>query len=184
MKLIAINGSPRNKGNTNRLLEEAIKGASEEKDLTVKRYFLQDLDLNPCIGCERCMKGLNCKFDGDSISEIIDELLNCDAVIVGSSIYFSQVTSQLKMLIDRFYSVFTNEDKEFNAKLVLFLTHGFPDGTYEDYLKYATERTFELAGFKTIEGLTVGSLHDYGELEEKKSEVLKKSYEIGKELVQ
>ena len=184
MKLIAINGSPREKGNTNRLIEETIKGANEKKDITIKKYFLQNLDLNPCIGCERCMKGLKCKFDGDSISEIINELLNCDAVIIGSPIYFSQVSSQLKMLIDRFYSIFTNEDKEFNAKLVLLLTHGFPDDTYNDYLKYTTERTFELAGFKTIEGLTLGNLHNYGELEEKNPESLNKAYEIGKKLTQ
>lgn len=184
MKLIAINGSPRQKGNTGRVITEAIKGAQEkEENLIVKEYFLQELELNPCIGCERCMKGLNCKFDGDKISEILNELMEADAVIIGSSIYFSQMTSQLKTLIDRCYSVFMNEEKEFTAKLTLFLTHGFPDDTYTDYLEYTLERTFKLAGFDTIEGLSVGGLHNVGELEETRPEILDKFKEIGAKLV-
>ncbi len=55
MKILALNGSPRKKGNTNRILDEMIKGCTE-KGHDVEKYFLDKLDINPCSGCEICAK--------------------------------------------------------------------------------------------------------------------------------
>ncbi len=70
MKILALQASPRKKGNTNRMLDEMIKGA-EDNGHEVKKYFLNSLDINPCSGCEICAKGKDCRFEDDG-TEIID----------------------------------------------------------------------------------------------------------------
>jgi multimeric flavodoxin WrbA len=62
MKILALQGSPRKRGNTNRVLDEMIKGA-EDNGHEVIKYYLQGLDISPCSGCEICAKGKNCRYD-------------------------------------------------------------------------------------------------------------------------
>jgi multimeric flavodoxin WrbA len=180
MKIVSILASPRKSGNTGKLIEEVIKG-SEENGASIKKYFLQELDTQPCKGCRRCEQGFECQLEDDT-KEILKSLQDADAVIFGSPIYFSQVSAQAKLLIDRFYSVFINPNKKFNAKMVLILTHGFPTGTYNKYLDYSAEKTFQLAGFKVVNKMIVGNLHNIGEINKKYEEKLNEAFEIGKNL--
>ena len=53
MKVIALNGSPRKRGNSNRFLDEMID-ACKSNGHEVKKYFLDKMDINPCSGCEIC----------------------------------------------------------------------------------------------------------------------------------
>ena len=179
MNIVSIIASPRKNGNTEKLVNEINRGIRENHS-EITEYFLNDLNLQACQGCRRCEKGLECKIEDDTV-EILQTLQKADLVIFGSPIYFSQLSAQAKLLIDRFYSVFINPDKEFNAKLILILTHGFPQGTYDDYLNYAGERTFELAGFNVIDKMVVGGLHNSRDIKEHE-EKLKEAYEIGKKL--
>ena len=106
MKILALQASPRKKGNTNRVLDEMIKGA-EDNGHEVTKYFLQSLDINPCSGCEVCSKGKDCRFEDDG-AEIINQLADGASVILASPIYFGQMTAQAKTIVDRFYSIFNS----------------------------------------------------------------------------
>ena len=64
MKILAFQASPRKNGNTNRILDEMIKGA-EDNGHEVIKYYLQELDIKPCSGCEICAKGKDCRSDDD-----------------------------------------------------------------------------------------------------------------------
>ncbi|MBP3791666.1 MAG: flavodoxin family protein [Methanobrevibacter sp.] len=55
MKILALQGSPRKRGNTNRVLDEMIKGA-EDNGHEVKKYFLQGLDINPAAVVKSVLK--------------------------------------------------------------------------------------------------------------------------------
>lgn len=98
MKILAFQASPRKKGNTNRVLDEMIKGA-EDNGHEVIKYYLQELDIAPCSGCEICAKGKDCRYDDDG-TQIIDQLAEGAGVILASPIYFGQMTAQAKTLID------------------------------------------------------------------------------------
>ena len=55
MKILALQASPRKRGNTNRVLDEMIKGA-EDNGHEVIKYYLQEMYINQCSGCEICSK--------------------------------------------------------------------------------------------------------------------------------
>lgn len=178
MKILALNGSPRKKGNTNRFIDEMIK-AAKENGHEVEKYFLNSLDINPCSGCEICSKGKNCRFEDDG-SEIINKLADGASLIVASPIYFGQMTAQLKTVIDRFYSIFNNPDKHFNGKAAIILVHAYPDSEmYASYMDLVRTQPFEMnTELEVIGTLEVGDVKFVGDAD-KKSDDLKRAYEIG-----
>ena len=178
MKILAIQGSPRKKGNTNRILDEMIRGA-EDNGHEVIKYYLQGMDINPCSGCEICAKGKDCRYDDDG-TEIINQLAEGASIILASPIYFGQITAQAKTIVDRFYSIFNNPDKKFNGKAAMIITHAYPGkDIYETYIKLTEAQPFinntELEFIETLEVAGVKFIGDADNAEED----LKKAYEIG-----
>jgi len=99
LKVVGIYGSPRKGGNTDLLLDSALKGC-EERGNEVKRVYVRDLHIGGCAGCDGCAKNGVCiiKDDMQDIYTLIDDT---DVIILSSPIFFYGVTSQLKALIDR-----------------------------------------------------------------------------------
>ncbi|MBM4429510.1 MAG: flavodoxin family protein, partial [Chloroflexi bacterium] len=64
MKILAIAGSPRRGGNTDRLLDQAIAGA-ESAGSMVERFVLSKLQVAPCIECNRCFETGRCAVQDD-----------------------------------------------------------------------------------------------------------------------
>ncbi len=178
MKILAFQASPRKKGNTNRVLDEMIKGA-EDNGHEVIKYYLQELDIAPCSGCEICAKGKDCRYDDDG-TQIIDQLAEGAGVILASPIYFGQMTAQAKTLIDRFYSIFNNPDKKFSGKAAMIFTHAFPDkNMYEAYIRLTEAQPFiNNTELEFIETLEVAGVKFIGDAD-KATEDLKRAYEIG-----
>lgn len=178
MKILAFQASPRKKGNTNRVLDEMIKGA-EDNGHEVIKYYLQELDIAPCSGCEICAKGKDCRYDDDG-TQIIDQLAEGAGVILASPIYFGQMTAQAKTLIDRFYSIFNNPDKKFSGKAAMIFTHAFPDkNMYEAYIRLTEAQPFiNNTELEFIETLEVAGVKFIGDAD-KAIEDLKRAYEIG-----
>lgn len=104
MKVIAINGSPRKKGNTAELLKRALEGA-EEGGAKTKLYHLYDLEYTGCVSCFACKKkGNDCKglcVVKDDLKDVLEEILKCDALLIGSPIYFSDVTGEIRSFLER-----------------------------------------------------------------------------------
>lgn len=99
MKMLAIMGSPRKKGNTDLLLDEAIKGAKSQ-GAKVEKLVVEKATIAGCLEDYHCEKDGNCSIR-DDMDEVYPKLLEVDAVIVASPIFFYGLTSQLKALIDR-----------------------------------------------------------------------------------
>lgn len=97
MRIIGINGSPRKKGNTQKLLKVALK-SSQMND--IKLIHLVDYKILPCDGCGACWKTKKCPID-DDLEVVIHELVNSDAIIVGSPVYYGTISAQMKAFIDR-----------------------------------------------------------------------------------
>ena len=104
MKIIAINGSPRPNGNTVTLLERAMEGARSQGAGT-KRVDLYRLNYKGCVSCFYCKR--KDKPHGtcavrDDLSPILMELKEADALLLGTPIYFDNITSGTVAFLERF----------------------------------------------------------------------------------
>ena len=99
VKVLGIFGSPRREGNTDILLEEALKGA-EKEGANIERLYLGDLTITPCKECHGCDDTGKCILL-DDMEKIYPKLLEADVVILASPIFFYGVTAWAKALIDR-----------------------------------------------------------------------------------
>ncbi len=99
IKVVGIFGSPRKGGNTEILLEEALKGA-EKEGAAVERFHLRDLHITPCTECLQCLQKGECVVL-DDMQKIYPKLLESDIIILASPIFFYGVTAWAKALVDR-----------------------------------------------------------------------------------
>jgi len=99
MKVCGIVGSPKKGGNVDLLVSEVLKGASSQKAETYKIH-LNDLHTKPCQSCGVDPRPKFCLFD-DDMKEIYAALMTCDAIVLGSPVYFDTVSAQTKLMIDR-----------------------------------------------------------------------------------
>ena len=100
MKIIAINGSHRKGKNTAVLLravldEAGLYGASTEL------LELTDFSIKYCTSCNKCLGKSQCSIADDDMTIIAEKLLEADGIILGSPVYFSNVTALMKNFMDR-----------------------------------------------------------------------------------
>ncbi len=102
MKVIAINGSARKKGNTNHLINMVFEELNKE-GIETELIKLAGEKIKSCKACFKCFKNKDkkCKIDSDILNEIIEKMQKADAIILGSPTYFANVSPELKSLIDR-----------------------------------------------------------------------------------
>lgn len=99
MKVLGIMGSPRIGGNTDLLLDEALKGAQSQGAETEK-LTVANLKISPCREIYACLKDGNCVIKDDMVG-IYPGILAADAVIVATPIFFYTVSPQLMALMSR-----------------------------------------------------------------------------------
>lgn len=99
MEVCGIVGSPKKNGNVDVLVSQVLNGAKTQGAETGKIH-LNDLSIKPCQSCgvDPCPK--YCLFD-DGMKEVYAALESCDAVVLGSPVYFDTVSAQTKLMIDR-----------------------------------------------------------------------------------
>ncbi|MBP7460526.1 MAG: flavodoxin family protein [Candidatus Delongbacteria bacterium] len=106
MKVVAFNGSPRSNGNTSILLRTVLQELDKE-GIETETISLGGFQIRGCAGCRLCQtrKNLKCVFDDDIINRCVETMIAADGIIIGSPVYFSDITSETKALIDRCGSV-------------------------------------------------------------------------------
>ena len=125
MKILGVNASPRKNANTQTLVEAVLSGASE-KGAETKLVNLRELNINGCLGCEGCKKQLGKCVQKDDLTPLMQEMTTYDAIVMGTPVYWYQVSAQFKMLVDRLYSFMGfGEDPETGAPTV---QSAFPTG--------------------------------------------------------
>jgi len=99
MKVLGIYGSPRPGGNSDLLLDEALRGA-EDAGAEVERVYVRDLEIAGCEECRGCDKTGVCVQE-DEMREIYPKLYAAAAIIVSTPIFFYSMPAQPKALVDR-----------------------------------------------------------------------------------
>ena len=99
MSIVYISGSPRKNSNTDYLLKITLS-------VTGGQFIkLADYRIEPCKSCRACQKLGKCVIDDDMCNIIIPTLLKADAIVIGSPVYFNNVSAQTKAFIDRTWCI-------------------------------------------------------------------------------
>ncbi len=99
MKVLGIMGSPREGGNTDLLLDEALKGAMS-RGADVEKITVSRLRIEPCREIYACLNDGKCVIR-DDMTALYDKIVETDAIIVATPIFFYTVSAQLMGLISR-----------------------------------------------------------------------------------
>ena len=119
MKIITLQGSPRRKGNTAKVLswiEEELIALGHN----VESIFLNAKNLKGCLACGKCKEkpdSVGC-IQKDDIPEILEKMTQAELVIFASPLYFWGVSAQLKTVIDRTYSLYVDYHQPSHSSLV------------------------------------------------------------------
>lgn len=112
-KILILNGSPKKNGNTTKLVswfsaEARAKGAS------VKIVCAASLvsKVNGCTSCRACQK--SAKYEcviKDDVNDVLKEMQKADVIVFATPLYFYGPSAQLKLIIDRMFSLYKWDNK-------------------------------------------------------------------------
>ncbi len=102
MKIVAFNGSPRPKGNTSILLNLVLEELKKE-GLETELVQVGGRPIQGCIACYKCFenKDGHCAVDNDILNACLDKMVAADGILLGSPVYFSDVTGAIKAMMER-----------------------------------------------------------------------------------
>ncbi len=118
MKVVAFNGSPRKDGNTTILIKHVFSEL-EKEGIETELVHLSYRTIHGCIACEKCSKNMDqrCAVNDDEANEYIEKMQSADGIILGSPVYFQDVTPEMKALIDRAGYVSRSNDRMLRNKI-------------------------------------------------------------------
>lgn len=102
MKVLLLNGSPHPAGNTATLLDEAAKQFAQN-GIDSEIFQIGTAPVRGCIACGQCHSNRlgRCLFDDDVCNGLIAKMAECDALIVGSPVYYGMPSGQVLSVLQR-----------------------------------------------------------------------------------
>lgn len=102
MKVTAFNGSPREDGNTSILIEKVFS-ILEKEGIECEEIQIGGRTVHGCTACMQCFENqdMKCIIDEDIVNDCIQRMDQSDGIIIGSPTYYSDLTPEVKGLIDR-----------------------------------------------------------------------------------
>jgi len=184
--VLALLGSPRKKGNSTVLAKQVIRGA-ESVGAKVETVYLNGLNIKPCQGCYACKKknSTGCAVD-DDMQPLYPKLVESDAWIIASPVYWFNMSAQTKLFMDRCFALW-NEDAAINPlrnkRIAIAMSYGDSDPfnsgcvnalrSFQDAYRYAGAR---------IVGMLYGSAEKPGAIASN-PELMAQAEELGKKLI-
>ncbi|MDQ7778378.1 MAG: flavodoxin family protein [Planctomycetota bacterium] len=182
MRLLCVNGSPRQGGNSEALLREAMKGAQAEGARTVS-VTLNSVQIRPCQGCEECKVAGTCR-QKDGMRSLYSKIDRANGIILAAPVYMTHLSAQTKLFIDRLYSYITSDFKSRLAagkRVVLITTQGEENAkTYAGAMR-TLSTVFGWLGFKVTGKLVATALGPRGDAQKRKA-LLKRAFDLGRRL--
>jgi multimeric flavodoxin WrbA len=116
MKVLAVNGSPRKDGNTARMIATVLD-VCKEADFDTEVYQAGGREVHGCRACGGCSSHIGrCAID-DWVNELYLKMKKADAIILGSPTYFSDLTPEIKAVIDRCGFIAGRDGQAFSRKV-------------------------------------------------------------------
>jgi multimeric flavodoxin WrbA len=185
LKALGIMGSPRIGGNTDTLLDEALRGA-ESQGAETEKIIVDRLKITPCQEYYGCLRDGNCVIR-DDMDGIYPRLLEADIVIVASPMFFYSVTAQVKALIDRCQALWARkyvlkQSPPNSARKGAFIAVGATKGKQLfDGSILIVRYFFQAIGVKYADELLVRGVDKRDEIKEQPT-ALADAFELGKRL--
>ena len=187
MKVMGIFGSPRRGGNTEILLDEALRGASDHGG-RIEKIVLRDLKITPCLEIYKCAEDGVCAIQ-DDMQPLFPKIVKAERLIIASPVFFYGVTGIAKAMIDRCQSLWA---KKYILKLPVspiadrrgaLISVGATQGKkLFDGVKLTVKYFFDAIDVKYSDELLVRGADEKGEVR-KQPEALKAAYDLGRRLV-
>lgn len=118
MRVVAFNGSPRTQGNTAAIIK-LVFSELEKQGIETELVQVGGILKQGCTGCNYCHKNksASCVITNDPLNEWIEKIVAADGIILGSPVYFNDVTSEMKAFIDRAGYVARANDRMYKHKI-------------------------------------------------------------------
>lgn len=102
IKVVAFNGSPRKDGNTSILIRRVFNEL-EDEGIGTEMIQIGAKKVHGCTACMKCFENRNgkCVIEDDIVNTCIEKMQKADGILLGSPVYFLDVTAEMKALIDR-----------------------------------------------------------------------------------
>lgn len=136
MKVLIINGSPRQNSNTSIALAQMEK-VFLNNNIETETVQIGAKDIRGCVSCGYCYKNGKCAID-DIVNEVAPKFEKCDGLVVGSPVYYASANGTLISFLDRlFYS--SSFDKTMKVGVAIAVARrGGLSSTFDELNKYFT----------------------------------------------
>ncbi len=162
MKVVAFNGSPRKDGNTTILIRQVFYEL-EKEGIETELVQFSGKEIHGCIACYKCFENRDqrCAVKDDIANECIEKMIKAEGIILGSPVYFADVTAEMKALLDRAGFVSLANGGMYRNKVGAAVAAVRRSGAVHtvDGMNH-----FFLAGQMIIVGRTIGIGRDKGEV--------------------
>lgn len=183
MKIVAVLGSPRPKGNS-ALMAHTFLDTAREQGADIEVYLLNQMNIKGCQGCGKCKTESEACVVEDDLKPVYESLRGADILVMASPVYFGDLSAQLKCFWDRTYAL-VNPD--FTTRLapgkksVMFLAQGAAGEMFDDiHPRY--ERWLKMFGFADNFVVRAAGVRDAGEVKDR-AEPLEQAKKLAQELV-
>ena len=157
MKILIIEGSPHKKGSSNMLAESFAEGARGSGH-DVVFFDAAHEDVGPCIACDRCFNEGHC-VRNDAFGKLAGMIGDSDMVVFVTPLYFFTMTTQLKAVVDRLYSLIPNRTMS-GKRAALLVAQNNEDAGICDGLIWNFERIFGYLGMECVGSLVAAGCGD------------------------
>ena len=164
MKVLIINGSPRENGNTAIALKEMVK-VFEAEGVETEIIRVGNQDIRGCIACGSCFKTGKCVFQ-DLVNETAPKFEACDGLVAASPVYYASANATLVAFLTRlFYSTHFDKTMKVGASVVCARRGGL-SFTFDELNKFFTISGMPVASsqyWNSIHGRNPGEAAEDGE---------------------
>lgn len=189
-KVLAISGSPRTGGNTDIILHQILAGLKDK--FAYESVNLSSIELNGCIGCEKCRKDKICTKITDGMTVLYPDIMASQALILGSPVHNYNITSWMKAFIDRLYCFYEfnnrTRPREWSSRLAnqnrkVVITAVCEQAAKEDmgFAMEAMQKPMEALGYEIVGLLPVFNAFEKGAVHKQKA-IMNEAYELGTKL--
>ena len=164
MKVLILNGSPKDNGNTAMALNE-MRAVFEAEGIEVDYVHVGHLTIKGCTGCAACFKLGKCVTD-DIVNEVSEKFRECDGMVIASPVYYASANGTLISLLDRlFYSTRIDKRMKVGASVAV-ARRGGCSATFDQLNKYFTISGMPVASsqyWNSVHGALPGQAAEDGE---------------------
>ena len=192
MLILGVSGSPRRGGNSDRVLDAILAGASEAGTDTMALH-ISGMEMSSCVGCERCRKDKVCTRFTDDLTPHYPQISLAEGIVLVTPVYNYNMTAWMKAFIDRLYCFYDFDNEHPRgwssrlagqgkaAALAIVAEQMEPEDM--GVTMEAIRMPMEAYGYRIVGELAVPGVFEAGVVSERPG-VLEEATELGRKLVE